>query len=81
MLHHGQSAVLRKVKRVTTRVKYAGFTTSIKIMKGLRYRTGSLRVGTDTAETLAVEDDGGFYLTNQRVGFIGNRKHFSLPVR
>ncbi len=79
LLHYGQSAMLRKVKRVTTRIKYAGFTTSIKIMRGLRYHTGSLRVGTDTTEILADEDKGGFYLTNQRVVFIGSRKHFSLP--
>lgn len=79
VLHHGQSAVLRKLKRVTTRVHYGGFTSSIKITKGLRYRVGSLRVGATTTETLAAEDSGGFYLTNQRVGFMGGRKHFSLP--
>lgn len=79
VLHFGQSAVLRKLKRTTSRVNYGGFSGSIKIMKGVRYRTGSLGVSTETTETLAAEDNGGFYLTNQRVGFIGNRKHFSLP--
>lgn len=79
ILHYGQSAVLRKLKRTTTRVNYGGFSGSIKIMKGVRYRAGSLGVGTETTETLAEEDHGGFYLTSQRVGFIGNRKHFSFP--
>lgn len=79
VLHHGQSATLRKLKRVTTRVNYGGFTASIKITKGVRYRAGTIGVGTQTTETLAEEDTGGFYLTNQRVGYIGSRKHFSLP--
>ena len=79
VLHFGAVSVLRKFKRVTTRVNYGGFTGSIKIMKGVRYRVGSIGVGTQSKEILAAEDSGIFYITNQRVGYIGSRKQFSIP--
>lgn len=79
VLHYGQSAMLRKLKRITTRINYRGFTGSVKIMRGIRYRAGSIRVGAETQEIFAPEDTGGFYLTNQRVGFLGGRKQFALP--
>jgi hypothetical protein len=79
VLHFGAVSVLRKLKRVTTRINYGGLTGSIKIMKGVRYRVGSLGIGTESKEVLAVEDNGIFYITNQRIGYIGQRKQFSLP--
>lgn len=79
VLHFGAAAVLRKLKRVTTRVNYGGFTGSIKITKGIRYRVGSLNVGSVSKEVLASEDTGAFYITNQRVGYLGSRKQFSVP--
>lgn len=79
ILHFGAASVLRKLKRVTTRINYGGLTGSIKIMKGVRYRVGSLGIGTESKEVLASEDNGIFYITNQRVGYIGSRKQFSVP--
>lgn len=79
VLHYAQRAVLRKLKRITTRINYGGFTGSIKITRGVRYRTGSIRVGAETQEIFTPDDTGGFYLTNQRVGFLGSRKQFALP--
>jgi len=79
VLHFGAASVLRKLKRVTTRINYGGFTGSIKIMKGVRYRVGSLGIGTESKEVLASEDNGIFYITNQNVGYIGSRKQFSVP--
>jgi len=79
ILHFGAVAILRKLKRVTTRIRYGGLTSSIRIMKGVRYRVGSLGVETQSKEVLATEDEGVFYITNQRVGYLGNRKQFALP--
>lgn len=79
ILHYGQNATLRKLKNVTTRVNYSGLTGSVKIMRGLRYRVGSIKVGCETNEIYAPEDTGGFYLTNQCIGFLGSRKQFSIP--
>lgn len=81
ILHYGQNATLRRLKNVTTRVNYSGLTGSVKIMRGLRYRVGSIKVGRETNEIYAPEDTGGFYLTNQRIGFLGTRKQFSIPYQ
>jgi hypothetical protein len=79
VLHFGGGAVLRKLKRVTTRINYGGLTSSIRIMKGLRYSVGSINVSSQSKEVLAVEDQGAFYITNERVGYQGQRKQFSVP--
>lgn len=79
ILHFGAASVLRKLKRVTTKVNYGGMSGSIKIMKGVRYRVGSMNVSSSSKEVLASEDTGIFYLTNQRVGYLGSRKQFSFP--
>lgn len=79
ILHFGAVSVLRKLKRVTTRINYGGLTASVKIMKGVRYRAGSIGIGAESKEILTAEDKGIFWITNQRVGYIGNRKHFSFP--
>lgn len=79
-LHFGAVAVLRKVKRVTDRINYGGLTASIKITKGLRYRVGSMKVSSVSREVLAAEDSGIFYVTNQRIGYIGAKKQFSVPI-
>jgi hypothetical protein len=79
VLHWGCPATIKKYKRVTNRVNYGGPTASIKIMKGVRYRVGSMGYSTSSSEYLVSEDSGIFWLTNQRIGFKGNRKNFVFP--
>lgn len=79
VLHWGCPAVIKKYKRITNRISYGGPTMSIKIMKGLRYRVGSIGFSTSSSEHLIAEDSGAFWLTNQRIGFRGNRKNFAFP--
>ncbi|MFH1252749.1 MAG: hypothetical protein V1664_00225 [Candidatus Uhrbacteria bacterium] len=79
ILHWGCQAVMKKYKKITNRVSYGGPVASIKIMKGLRYRVGSVNFSTSTSEHLVVEDSGAFWVTNQRLGFRGKRKNFSFP--
>jgi hypothetical protein len=78
ILHFAGSSQLNKIKKVTTRINYGGWTGSIKIMKGVRYRIGSVGVQTKTKEILDSEDNGIFYITSQRIGFKGNRKQFNI---
>jgi hypothetical protein len=78
-LHYAQAATLRKFKRITTRINYGGMVGSMKIMKGLRYRMGSVKIGRETQDIFEAEDRGVFYLTNQRIGFLGSRKQFDVP--
>lgn len=79
ILHWLCPATLKKQKKVIDRITYKGFTASVKITKGLRYRVGSLKLAPQTKEIMVDEDRGNFWLTNQRIGFLGSRKNFSLP--
>lgn len=72
-------ATLKKQKRITERMNYSGLTGSIKIMKGVRYRVGSIALAPQTREVMVDEDTGNFWLTNQRIGFLGSRKNFTMP--
>lgn len=72
-------AEVKKIKKITTRVNYGGLSFSVKIMKGVRYRVGSMNVGAQTNEQLVSEDRGWFWLTDERVGFEGIRKNFNFP--
>ncbi len=80
-LHWAVAGSLMKRKKVTTRVNYGGLTGSIKIMKGVRYRVGSIGVSSVSKEILDNEDSGAFYVTNQRIGYLGYRKQFSFPFK
>ncbi len=81
IIHWMCHAELKKLKKVTQKINYGGFTGSVKIMAGIRYRVGSINVSRDTREIMSVEDSGNFWLTNQRIGFLGVRKNFSLPYK
>lgn len=80
LLHFAQDAQLRRFKHITKTIQYKGFSSSIRIMKGFRYRTGEYRFNRTTQELLSLEDRGKFYVTNERVGFHGLRKQFAVLV-
>ena len=80
IVHWACPAVVRQHKTVTQRVSYSGLHSSVRIMKGLSYRAGSYRIQTQSKDVVAVVDSGAFYITNQRCGFQGNRKNFSVPI-
>lgn len=73
--HWGCAVSLRKYKNM--RRGYSGVTSSIKIMKGLSYRVGSYSANTNTE--LIIEENGFFWISNQRFGFHGLRKNFAMP--
>jgi hypothetical protein len=77
--HWVGSACIRRCKTETTRISYAGTSASLRIVKGVRYHAGSVRVARHTEEHLLTEDVGHLWFSNQRVGFQGRRKTFSLP--
>jgi hypothetical protein len=74
-----KTAVLRKLKSVTTAIGYSGMSSSIRIMKGLRYRRGAYKIQRVKEDVLSAEDTGTFYLTSKNIGYIGIRKQFSFP--
>ncbi len=80
ILHWACPGALRKYKNVINRVNYGGPAVSIKIMKGVRYRFGSVGFSTQSTEHLINEDVGSFFITNSRIGFRGERKNFAVPL-
>jgi hypothetical protein len=72
-------SIFKKRRKITKTINYSGFTGSVKIMKGLRYRVGSINLSPQTSEVMVDEDSGNFWLTDQRIGFLGRRKNFNLP--
>lgn len=78
IVHFGAQADMIKIKKVVEKIFHHGLAGSIRIAKGIRYRWGSINLNVQRREIADIEDNGVFYLTNQRVGFIGRRKQFSL---
>lgn len=78
VIHFICAAVTMKRKRVTNKINYGGVTGSIKIMKGVRYRVGSINVQRISSEVVEKEDAGYMCITNQRIIFKGSRKNFTL---
>ncbi len=80
-LHFFIAAALAKRRRVTTSVSYSGPTASIKLMKGVHYRVGSINLGRSTSEKIAYEDIGFVFITDQQIGYKGPKKHLNIPLK
>lgn len=65
-------------RSVTRRVSYAGPTVSIPIMKGVRYRVGSIAPSVERTSELVPIDSGTVYVTNKRVFFDGRLKNTTI---
>ena len=79
-VHYSGNASLKKYKTITKSVNFAGPSFSFKICKGVRYRAGSFNVGKTTSTYIDTIDNGIFFITNQRVAFVGSSKNFSYPI-
>lgn len=78
-LHYVNKAFIVKNKSVTKSYNYSGFSASIKIAKGLRYRVGNVKINPQKVNVMMTDDAGTFYLTTENLGYIGLNKHFSIP--
>ena len=79
--HFAAVGILHKEMRtVTKRVNYSGPTASIRIMKGVRWRVGSVSVDRITQDVLTQVDAGDFYLTSKRLLFQGARKNTAVAL-
>ena len=70
-----------ELRTKTVRVTYSGTTASIRIMKGVRWRVGTITPHRTTEEQLTVVDSGHLYITNKRVIFRGSTKNAALPLK
>jgi hypothetical protein len=67
-------------RTVTQRINYRGTTASIRIMKGVRYRVGSIKPQRITSEEYKLLDSGTLYLTNKRIIFTGRLKNSTISL-
>lgn len=73
-------ALFVKRRKITTRINYDGVTGSIRIGGGFRYRIGSIAPRRVSEEKIIQEDRGVFWITNERCGYHGDKKSWSLPI-
>lgn len=69
-----------ELRTVTQRINYAGTTASIKIMKGVHYRVGSIKPQRITSQELKHIDTGMLYITNKRLIFTGKIKNTTINL-
>ena len=67
-----------EMRRVTKSVSYRGTSTSIKIVKGLRYHIGSVTPSRITNDELIKIDSGRLIITNKRLIFNGRMKNVNV---
>ena len=67
-----------ELRTKTTRVNYGGPVASIRIMKGLHWRVGSVAVSRITREELTQLDVGTLYITSKRILLSGAYKNYQL---
>ena len=72
--------VYKELRTVTKRVNYGGPTASIKIVKGLRWRMGSIAVQRVTQDVVTDVDHVDVYITSKKVFLKGVRKNTSIPL-
>lgn len=80
VLHYAVPSSLIKLKKVTERINYSAVTGSIRIAKGVHYRIGSIKPQAIRKEVAATDDTGYFWISSNRVGFKGGRKHMNIPL-
>lgn len=69
-----------EMRTVTKRINYSGTSASIKIMKGVRYRVGTIKPQRITSEEWKQIDSGTMYLTNKRIIFTGQSKNTNIKL-
>jgi hypothetical protein len=65
----------------TKRVNYRGATLSIPIVKGIRYRVGSLEPSYERTTEMQEIDRGVVYITNKRIFFDGQLKNTTVTYK
>ena len=70
-----------EMRTITQRINYSGTTASIKIMKGVRYRVGSIKPQRITSEQWKKIDIGTMYLTSKRIIFVGQSKNSNIKLQ
>lgn len=79
-LHYALRTQLLKKKTRTVAISYHGPQASIRIMKGFRYKFGTIFPKPTKEEYWDIQSEGTFWVTNQRIGFLG-LKSFTVQLK
>lgn len=79
ILYFSDQAKYLKKKTKTTAIKYNGYCSSHTIFRGLCYKGGTIKYERITEDYWSTEASGRFFITNQRIGLVGE-KAFSIPI-
>jgi len=79
--HATYPSTLHELRTVTKAIRYHGPSGSIRIMKGLSWRYGSMNVQRVTSEQLRALDSGTLLVTNKRLLFNGTNKNSQIPLK
>ena len=80
LCHFSGAAGMHEIRTVTRRVNYSGPTASIRIMKGLHWRIGSIAFQKVTTDVMTQLDTGTLYITSKRLFFDGSQRNRSLAL-
>jgi len=67
-------------RTVTRSIRYGGPAVSIRIMKGVYYRTGQYDLQRITEEEMREVDSGTIYVTGKRIIFTGSRRNTTIRL-
>jgi tellurite resistance protein len=70
----------KELRTVTKRTRAAGPAASVQVMKGVRFRIGSISSQRIAQDVLTTIDQGPLYVTSKRVLIIGAHKKTSMPL-
>ncbi len=73
-----EPAVWCQMKTVKTLSHYSGFSTSFKILPGVRYRVGNVKPNYNISEELREKGNGTLYITNKRLIHDGGYKSTNI---
>src|SRR5665647_792995 len=68
-------------RTLTKSVSYSGVMGSFKIIKGVRYRVGNLKLQKITVDKLVEIDSGNLFITNKRIIFMGAKKNSNIKYQ
>ncbi len=78
--HYSTSIKWFENRAITKRINYGGPSMSLKIAKGVYWRSGSMNVQRISEDVLTLIDSGMVYLTNKRVIFMGNKGNKTINL-
>ena len=79
VLHWSTGATLKKwTREIKAGVNLGNFGGCVRLMPGNRFQIGSLKATPIVQDILDTDDTGKFWLTDRRVGFVGQKKKFAI---